>query len=563
MARSKNSIFQKNGSSRMDATTQHPDYIVRVPEWQRVRDCMKGEQAIKNAAEKYLPRPAGMSGEYADAYNDYIERAHFPLVTAYALQGVLGIIITKLPEFNFPKELEYLIDNATRDGRDLRQLFLDVIIEIMQTGRVPLVVDLDDSDPDKFTIVQYKAEDLINWRSGTLNDERAIQVAVIKQQRYKDPEDIFSHETEDFYRVMRLIGEKYTVVTYDSSSREVEDETVVPEYFGNNLDKLPIVIAGSISNAPEVQPIPLIPVANCAIQIYRKQADLANSEFLSCNPTLCISGAEVDAAGDVKNVPNVVGSSVLFALPDSQARVYYTTTDTAALNHVAKHIDTLYEEAIRHGVAILDARKGVEAAEALRIRQATQSASVYSIYLSALSAIRTCIELMCDWGGYNKDEVLIDAPSSLVLGTPDANVMRELATGVGNSVYPLTITHRYLVSSGLLDQTVSFEEYVSLLEEDQKIKNYLMSMVPDSGLDSTENGVNYGSGDAYGNQDFRNRFDGKFDGDEYRNKPQVFESADRYRNYDKNGSRKRRRKGSELVSDRTTKAVAGAQNTNN
>lgn len=559
MPKKVNNLYNNTtGSSSGGATTQHPDYIVRLPEWERVRDCMKGEQAIKNAAEKYLPRPAGMSGEYAEAYNDYIERAHFPLVTAYALQGVLGIIITKLPEFNFPKELEYLIDNATRDGRDLRQLFLDVIIEIMQTGRVPLVVDLDDSNPDRFTIVQYKAEDLINWKSGTLNDERTIQVAVIRQKRYKNPDNIFSHETEDYYRVMRLIGDKYTVVTYDSSSKEVEDETVVPEFFGNNLDKLPIVIAGSISNAPEVQPIPLIPVANCAIQIYRKQADLANSEFLSCNPTLCISGAEVDSAGDVKNVPNVVGSSVLFALPDSQARVYYTTTDTAALNHVAKHIDTLYEEAIRHGVAILDARKGVEAAEALRIRQATQSASVYSIYLSALSAIRSCLEMMCEWGGYDVNEVVIDAPSSLVLGTPDANVMRELATGVGNSVYPLQLVHRYLVSSGLLDQTISFEEYVTLLEEDHNIKNYLNSMpiVPDpSAVQAT---VNYGSGDPIGNQDFKNRFEGKFQGHQGN-----FESSDRYQNWDKNGSQKRRRKTGGLVSEQTSKVVAGTQNKKN
>lgn len=559
MPKKVNNLYNNTtGSSSGGATTQHPDYIVRLPEWERVRDCMKGEQAIKNAAEKYLPRPAGMSGEYAEAYNDYIERAHFPLVTAYALQGVLGIIITKLPEFNFPKELEYLIDNATKDGRNLRQLFLDVIIEIMQTGRVPLVVDIDDADPDKFTIVQYKAEDLINWKSGTLDDERTIQVAVIRQKRYKDPENIFSHETEDYYRVMRLIGEKYTVVTYDSSSKEVEDETVVPEFFGNNLDKLPIVVAGSISNAPEVQPIPLIPVANCAIQIYRKQADLANSEFLSCNPTLCISGAEVDSAGDVKNVPNVVGSSVLFALPDSQARVYYTTTDTAALNHVAKHIDTLYEEAIRHGVAILDARKGVEAAEALRIRQATQSASVYSIYLSALSAIRSCLEMMCEWGGYDVNEVVIDAPSSLVLGTPDANVMRELATGVGNSVYPLQLVHRYLVSSGLLDQTISFEEYVTLLEEDHNIKNYLNSMptVPDpSAVQAT---VNYGSGDSVGNQDFKNRFEGKFQGHQGN-----FESSDRYQNWDKNGSQKRRRKTGGLVSEQTSKVVAGTQNKKN
>ena len=48
----KNTGTQKIASSSMDATTQHPDYVVRIPEWQRVRDCMKGEQAIKNAESK-------------------------------------------------------------------------------------------------------------------------------------------------------------------------------------------------------------------------------------------------------------------------------------------------------------------------------------------------------------------------------------------------------------------------------------------------------------------------------------------------------------------------------
>lgn len=455
---------------KVNATIEHPDYIVRLDEWKRVRDCMKGEKAIKDAQEKYLPRPAGMSGEYADAYKDYIERAHFPLVCGYAMQGVLGVIITKLPEFNVPKELEYILTSATKDGRSLSQLFLDIIVEIFQTARVPLVVDLDDTDPDKFKIVQYKAEDLINWKSATMADAGNIQLAVIKQQRYKDTEDVFSHEKEDYYRVMQLVDDKYTVITYDSSSKEVEDETVVPEFYGNNLDTLPIVVAGSINNSFEVQPIPLISVANCAIQIYRKEADLANSEFLSCNPTLCISGVDTEVDGQPRNLPNVVGSSVLFAIPDSQARVYYTHTDTAALTHVKDHIKDLYEEAIRHGVAILDARKGVEAAEALRIRQATQSASIYSIYLSALSALRSCLELMCKWGGYNADEVIIDAPSSLVFGVPDANVLRELVTGFVSSVYPLAIAHKYLVSSGLLDQTVSYEEYIQLLENDKLVK---------------------------------------------------------------------------------------------
>ena len=116
-------------------------------------------------------------------------------------------------------------------------------------------------------------------------------------------------------------------------------------------------------------------------------------------------------------------------------------------------------------------------AEALRIRQATQSASIYSIYLSAVSAIRKCLELICTWGGYNKDDLDVDAPSTLTFGTPDADLIRELASGNTNAVYPLSTVHRYLISAGMLDQTVSFEEYVDLLMADQGIKRKLKAVM--------------------------------------------------------------------------------------
>jgi len=208
-----------------------------------------------------------------------------------------------------------------------------------------------------------------------------------------------------------------------------------------------------------MQPIPLISVANCSVQIYRKEADLANSEYLSCNPTLCIVGATND-----ENLPNVVGSSVMIVLPNEQARIFYTETDTAALRHVASHIKDLYEEAIRHGVAVLDARKGVEAAESLRIRQSTQSASIYSVFLASMNAIKQGLDAMCDWGGYNKEEVVVDAPSSLTQGIPDSTILDKIMSGFTEGVIPLEVIHRYLVYSGLLEQTVGYDEYVIMLK---------------------------------------------------------------------------------------------------
>jgi len=449
-------------TSSSDPSQHHPGYDLVSTDWDRIRDCIQGESVVKKKKEKYLPRPAGMTGEYADAYDSYIERAHFPQICSYALAGALGVVVTKLPEFNVPTELEYILKESTKDGITIQQLFLDIIIEILSTGRCPLVVDIV-PDTNEFKFVRYNAEDFINWKSEVTGSEKNLVMAVLEED-IPDNDDIFSHDTQPVYRVFVIEDGKFTSRVFGDDG-EFEDFLTTPSYMGKHIDQIPVFVAGSINNSVEIQPIPLLSVANCSIQIYRKEADLANSEYLSCNPTLCLVGASND-----DELPNVVGSSVMIVLPDPQARIFYTETDTAALTHVKEHIDSLYEEAIRHGVAILDTRKGVESAEALRIRQATQSATIYSIYLSALNSIRNGLYLMCDWAGFNKEDVIIDAPSALTYGIPDSNIIRETISGFGQGVIPIHVIHRYLIGSGLLEQTISLDEYTTMLEDESEFR---------------------------------------------------------------------------------------------
>lgn len=456
--------------------TKHPDYEKIRKSWIKVRDCMEGEDTIKAARTTYLPQPAGMKGEFESAYDGYVERAHFPLITSYALSGTLGIVVNKLPEFNVPKQLEYIIDNSTKDGRSLQQLFLDIVIEVFQTGRVPLLVDIVPGK-DQFRFVPYKAESFINWKTALVESEKNLTLGVFTETRPSGT-DAFSHEVDEVYRVVSLNNGVYQTNLFDTDGRnELIGKKVNPSFMGKTIDEIPLFLAGSINNSFEIQPIPLIPVANCSIQIYRKEADLANSEYLSCNPTLCVTGATND-----DDLPNVVGSSVMIVLPNDQARIFYTQTDTDALSHVKEHITDLYDEAIRHGVAILDARKGVEAAESLRIRQSTQSASIYSTYLAAINAINQGLKLMCRWAGYNEDEVITDAPSSLTSGIPDSAVLKETIEGYANGVIPLPVIHRYLVYSGLLDQKVGLEDYKILLDEgvERRKKEKESGLGPDS-----------------------------------------------------------------------------------
>jgi len=478
-----------------DPSLEHPQYQAQKIDWDRVRDAVQSESVIKSKGEKYLPRPAGMTGEFAEAYDAYLERAHYPQISAYALQGALGVIITKLPEFNVPPQLEYILTEATKDGSTIQQLFMDIVVEILLTSKCPLMVDIS-PETNQFKFVRYSAESFINWKEEVIKSEKNMVLGVLKEQ-VPNTDDIFSHDSVNVYRVLTLDDDgHYVAKLFTDAGTEIVEAFTKPTYMGKTIDELPLFIAGSINNSTDSQPIPLLSVANCSIQIYRKEADLANSEYLSCNPTLCMVGASND-----DDLPNVVGSSVMIVLPDPQARIFYTVTDTAALQHVKTHIDDLYEEAIRHGVAILDTRKGVEAAEALRIRQATQSASIYSMYLSALNALKGGLQLMCKWGGFDPELVQIDAPSALTYGIPDSNVIREIIEGFGQNVIPLSAVHRYLVGSGLLAQTISIEEYMEELIAGKKVFDATGLTVDQNGnsLSDDDNGSG-GNGTPVGSQ---------------------------------------------------------------
>ena len=482
------------GYNKSEVSRMHPDYYLRLREWVRVRDCMKGEAVIKAKREIYLPRPGGMRGVYASAYDSYIDRAHFPLICAYALSSILGVVLTKLPKFNVPKQLEYILEDATRDGRTLNQLFVDVIIDIFQTGRVPLLIDIVPS-LNQFRFVQYKAENFLNWIENPNVDVRGLVLGVVQEPDVNYPMNLFNYESNQIYKVLHLDNDKtnqpmFKISVFGENGSDACTTQIVPMYMGKPLQEIPLFIAGSINNSFEVQPIPMISVANCAVQIYRKEADLSNSEFLSCNPTLVVTGAINDGT-----LPNVVGSSVMIVIPNEQGRVYYTTTDTAALTHVKDHIQDLYDEAIRHGAAILAPHKGVEAAEALRIRMATQSASLYSVYLSAQTAITKALKLMCKWAGYDEDLVTVDAPTSLTFGIPDANVMAQIINGYAISgVVPVDVVHNYVVASGLVDQSVSLDDYKKMLMDSKKFKSKLNPEgevpTPDKGVKGVSNGVN-------------------------------------------------------------------------
>ena len=84
----------------MPANSTHPDYDSALPAWLRARDVFAGEDAVKAAGERYLPK---LDSQSADEYNAYRARASFFNATARTVDGFVGLIFRREPTFKIPE----------------------------------------------------------------------------------------------------------------------------------------------------------------------------------------------------------------------------------------------------------------------------------------------------------------------------------------------------------------------------------------------------------------------------------------------------------------------------
>src|SRR4051794_26288974 len=79
----------------------HPAHAASREAWSRVRNVLAGEDAVKAAAEVYLPRIHSHSNDEYDAYK---KRSIFFNATARTAEGYVGLIFRRPPNLTVPED---------------------------------------------------------------------------------------------------------------------------------------------------------------------------------------------------------------------------------------------------------------------------------------------------------------------------------------------------------------------------------------------------------------------------------------------------------------------------
>jgi hypothetical protein len=78
----------------------HAEYAANAAAWLRARDVLAGEDAVKAAGERYLPK---LDSQTDDEFNAYRTRASFFNAAGRTLDGYSGLIFRRAPFIQVPE----------------------------------------------------------------------------------------------------------------------------------------------------------------------------------------------------------------------------------------------------------------------------------------------------------------------------------------------------------------------------------------------------------------------------------------------------------------------------
>lgn len=300
-----------------DASYARPEYMVAFPKWQRIIAACDGEDAVKTLTPSVLPylNPSDKSDRNKDRNSCYLQRAVYFNATGRTLEGLIGLAFAKDPDVNLGT-FTYLADNANGEGVSIYHCAQQALSGVLQTGRYGILTDLTN---DKPSISGYDAQSIINWRVEVRDGVRKLVMLVLKET-VADESGEYNVDFIDQYREYRLVNGRVQLKIWKQNGPQTPLAPVAvalqrPDHNQPFFDEIPFSFIGSKSNSSDVQPAPLLGLAEMNLAHFRDSADYQDSVFFSGQVQSWISGLSEDWRDWLEEKGLYIGSRTPILLP--------------------------------------------------------------------------------------------------------------------------------------------------------------------------------------------------------------------------------------------------------
>ena len=351
----------------MSIKTKHKDLKGVQPDIKTMRDVLAGQRTIISNKNDYFPKPINMSPK---RYNQYINYANFQSITANTLKEYRGKAFRKDPTVDIPHISDDLLENIDGDGSGINQFAEKVFDGVAREGRVGILVTRSYEENDPYFRL-YSTDSIINWSGG-----RGEGSWVVLLEHYADPNASSKYERKTLDQYVEYSvrgGIVYKKVVRDSGgllglgNLEEGQEIIIGPYL--TLPFIPITVDG-VNFRPDL--FPLLGIAELNLRHSKLSTNLDYSLAQAQDPITWISGWK---GGDLElgKEDVVYGRDQHFEVGVAEQRGYQIGNTRLTVGDV--------ERALRYSgaAAMEDSKRQVEAAEAVRLRQAAQSNKIIDI----------------------------------------------------------------------------------------------------------------------------------------------------------------------------------------
>ena len=378
----------------MPVNATHPEYDANLSAWSRARDVIAGEDAVKSAGERYLPRLESQTDEEYDAYR---ARASFYNATARTADAFLGLVFRRPPFVKLPeklcaigKGLAEFCNDADMLGTPLASYAKNVVKEVVVVGRAGTLVDWEGENENRVYVSLYAVENILNWRVERINGRNVLTLVVLyeptggKVEPAQGEED-FGSKTREQIRVLKLVaGEMNSEnkrMSYScqvdlwqrvekKSKREQREwklvETRIPLRLGKPLPLVPFVFHSPRHFMPEVEKLPLADVIGVNLDHYRLDADYKHGMHFTALPTAWVSGFD-------KSSTLRIGSSTAWVTETPGATAGFLEYTGQGLTTFERAMDRDEGLMAVLGARLLESQKKVVRQQAIELRQSGEN----------------------------------------------------------------------------------------------------------------------------------------------------------------------------------------------
>ena len=410
----------------MPVNSTHPDYDANAFDWSRARDVLAGEDAVKAAGEKYLPRlDLQADGEFLA----YRRRAAFFNATARSAEGFIGLIFRRPPFVKVPdsqsgvgRALAGFANDADMLGTTLAGYAKNVVTEVVGLGRAGSLVDWEGEIEKRAYVSLYSAEQILNWRVERVNGRNVPTLIVLSENIVGQDGDGFELSLQPQIRALKLVpsGEQdvsgrrayhYQVEIWRPKEAKRRNakvewelvETRTPLRLGKPLPLIPFVLHGPRHSRSDVDRPPLRDIIAVNLDHYRLNADYKHGVHFTALPTAWVSGFD-------KGASLRIGSSTAWVSETIGATAGYLEFTGQGLTTFERAMDRDERLMAVLGSRLLEDQKKVgETAEAILLRQSGENSVLSAIATSVSESLTQVLRWVFWW---NSTEEIPDAITS-------------------------------------------------------------------------------------------------------------------------------------------------------